>query len=298
MKRNRLLLALLVSCTCWADSVTYRVTENAAACTEVRIPKWTPPVRDGDRYWPVGSWGCEYDVRSAGGASLYLGLSCGSTVYWRMKEKYVVDLNNPQGIHPIDEGSWEASTVLEPWKHYGNPASARFPPSGMEYEGHLYPKSGSNWDMYGKALPSPGRSRVAVYSYDGIVQRSYEPSFGPQRFDGTYWTEIYDVASTKRLIQIRGGFHGVDLTEFQGKSYWLGGRFFVEPLGVHGMRRVLICDVDAAAKSRVAAETDAPVPLSRAKPYLNHSRSDYGMARLSVESSGSRVTHSTTPSCV
>jgi hypothetical protein len=103
-----------------------------------------------------------------------------------------------------------------------------------------------------------------VYSYDGTIKRSYDFSFKPERFDGTYWTEIYDVASAARPIQIRGSFHGVDLTELQGKSSWFEGRFFLQPLGVKGMRTALICDVDAAARSRRVAESDAAVPVAGA----------------------------------
>jgi hypothetical protein len=267
-------MALLISSTCWAESVTYRVIGNAQACAEIQIPKWTRPAKGGDSTWPVGTWGCQFDVRNAGGASIYIGLSCGSSIYWRMQEKYSVDLSNPKNIRKIDEPKWDAAIALEPWNHYGEPEQARFQVNGLEYQGHLFAKSGPQWDLYSKALASPGRSRVTVFSYDGTVQRSYEFSSKPEHFDGTYWTEIYDVSSTKRLIQIRGAFHGVDLTEVQGKSSWLGGRYFLQPLEAHGMRRLLICDVDEAARSSGVTESDAPVPLSRAKPYYNHSTSN------------------------
>jgi hypothetical protein len=112
-----------------------------------------------------------------------------------------------------------------------------------------------------------------VFSYAGIVTRSYEGSSEREHFDGTYWSEVYDVVSARRLFQIQGSFLGVDLTEFQGKSRWQGGRFFLQPLEVNGMRRLLLCDVDAAAKSSGVAESDAPVPLARAKPYFDHSMS-------------------------
>jgi hypothetical protein len=289
MRQKWALIALYVSCTSWAASVTYRVAENAGACSEVRVPKWTRPEVDRDPTFPVSTWGCAYDVRSAGRGSIYLGLSCGSAGYWSMKEKYAVDVSKPQSVRLIDGGGWQVANVLEP-ANLTEPEHARFQSNGLEYQGHMYPKSGPNWDLYGKALASPGQSRIAVYSYEGIVQRSYEPSFGPQRFEGTYWTEIYDVASAKRLIQIRGGFNGVDLTELQGKSYWYGGRFFLQPLEVKGMRRLLICDVDAAARSNGVAEADAPVPLSRAKPYLHNSRSPYQMRFLETDTPQAHVT--------
>jgi len=288
MKLNGALVSLFVMHTCWAANVTYLVSENAGACHEVRIPKWTRPA-NATLPWPTSTWGCEYDIRSPGLAAIYIGLSCGSPSYWRMKERYMLDLANPQNIGPVDDGSWEAAAVLEPGNRRPLEA-ASYELNGLQYRNHLFPKSGANWDLYGKALGSPGESRVAVYSYDGIVERSYEGSRRPERFNGTYWTEIYDVASGKRLVQIHGRFQGVDLTELQGKSYWYAGRFFLEPLEVNGMRRLLICDVDAAARSSDAAEVDAPVPLSRAKPYLNHTRSHYQLRFFNTDSPQAQIT--------
>jgi hypothetical protein len=228
----------------------------------VQIPRWTRAAT-GDAAWPVGTWGCEYDARMRDANTIYLSLSCGEFPHWRMREKYQVDLNRSGAIRPLDSATWEAAPVLEPEKHLSDPERARFSANGMEYANHLFPKSGASWDLYAKALASPGRSRVAVFSFDGRVERTYDPTFGPQHFDGSYWTEIYDVPSWKRLIQIRGDFHGFDLTQFQGKSEWLGGRFFLQPLDVNGMRSLLICDVDQAAKIEGAAEVDGPPHFSR-----------------------------------
>ena len=287
--RNRLLFLAFTTCSCWAGRVTYRVTENAGACVEVRIPKWTRPETGDEGPWPVSSWGCEYDMRSKGGSQIYIGLSCGSVSYWRMKEHYAVDLNHSKDVRRIENDRWDAAPVLEP-EAYNDGGAAKIQPEGLEYKDHFFAKSGANWDMYGKALASPGRSRMAVYSYEGIVERSYDFSFAPQHFEGTYWTEIYDVASAKRLVQIRGDFHGVDLTEFQGKSVWLGGRFFLQPLAVNGMRRVLICDIDSAARSTGVAESDAPLPLALAKPYLQYSRSYYQLRFLETRDPQAHIT--------
>jgi hypothetical protein len=279
MKLRQTLASLFVSHTCWAASVTYLVSENAGACHEVRVPKWSRPTTRSDEPWPISTWGCQYDLRAPSQGSIYIGLSCGSPSMWKMKERYSLDLAKPGSVGPIDEASWNAAPVLEP-NFPRPPEQATYQADGLRYRDHLLAKSGPNWDLYAKAAVSPGESRVAVFSYDGIVQRSYEFSFQPERFDGTYWTEIYDVASGKRLIHIHGKFKRVDLTELQGKSYWYSGRFFVEPLETDGMHRLLVCDVDAAATSSGVTGVDAPVPLSRAKPYLNHTRSEYQMRFL------------------
>jgi hypothetical protein len=110
------------------------------------------------------------------------------------------------------------------------------------------------------------------------------------RYNGRYWIDIYDAASARRLIQLRGEFHGDKPDYFQGKAKWLNGSLYVLPLEPRGMRRLLICDVDAAAKASGVAESDAAVPLERAKPYFNHSRSTYQMRFLDPETPQARIT--------
>jgi len=179
-----------------------------------------------------------------------------------MKEKYAVDVSHSKDIHRVDQAAWDDAPELE--LTADEPEAAKFLDSGVQYEGHLLPKSGPRWEHYKAAALSPGKSRAAVYSYDGTITHMSEQDMSPffwkwfGRMSGTYWTEIYDVPSARRLIQISGAFRGVDLTEVQGKSYWLGGRFYLMPLKPNGMRSFLLCDVDLAAKSSGAGETEAP----------------------------------------
>src|SRR5271170_7616951 len=134
---RRALVTLFIGSVGAMGSVTYRRPENAAACREVRIPQWTRPARSGDPVWQINTWGCEYDVRTRG-QLLYLGLSCGSVIYWRMTEKYEVDLRHPEGIRKIGEAMWDAASVLEPtiggvWtqtQRQRGEANVKFPKSG------------------------------------------------------------------------------------------------------------------------------------------------------------------------
>jgi hypothetical protein len=110
---RRALVTLLIGSVWAMGSVTYRLSENAAACSEVRIPAWTRPAGSDDPAWQINTWGCEYDVRTQG-QLLYLGLSCGGALYWRMMEKYAVDLRHPEGIRKIGEAMWDTASVQEP----------------------------------------------------------------------------------------------------------------------------------------------------------------------------------------
>jgi hypothetical protein len=232
---------------------------------------------------------------------MLIGLSCGYAIKWRMAEKYSVDLSHPEAVQLVDENIWEAATVLDrgtdgTWNAYlKEPAS----PSRLE-------KSGPKW---GGDAASQGRSRAAVYSWSGTVRDPigpppYEGSVADSigglffpwtqpRYEGRYWTDIYDVESATRLVQIRGDFRRESPDNFQGKARWFASRFYLMPLEPNtlfhvplkrdGMRRLLICDIDSAAKAKGVAESDAPVPLDRAKPYFQHSRSDYQMRFLRLE---------------
>ncbi len=249
----------------WAG-MTYQVTGNPGVCTEIRIPRWTKPDLDVDLKWPVDWWGCQWDLRQANSTTLYAGLSCGEFGRWRMKEKYSIDLSPAGRVTRIDEAQWEAARAIDA-EHIGILAGAKFGTQGMEYQGRLYPKSGSKWDGATKALPSPGKSRVAVYSHDGTVNTgSLEgPWFG--RVVGTYWTDIYDIASARKLLQIHGSFRGVDPQLIQSESYWYGGRFFVQAADVDNVRRAVICDIDAAARSQGITTTDPPATPSRQRTF-------------------------------
>jgi hypothetical protein len=136
--------------------------------------------------------------------------------------KYAVDLSYPKDIHRISQAAWDDAPALKPTKEEAWPAD--FLADGIQYQGSLLPKSGPKWDYLQKASMSPGKSRMAVYSFDGTVTRMSEQDmspwfwkwYGPLR--GTYWTEIYDLLSARLLIQISGAFRGVDLTVVQGRA--------------------------------------------------------------------------------
>jgi hypothetical protein len=66
---------------------------------------------------------------------------------------------------------------------------------------------------------------------------------------GQYWTDIYDVRSGERLVQIQGTFHGVEPHDFQIQAALLAEKYYVLPLQTTGMRRLLICDLDTAQQA-------------------------------------------------
>jgi hypothetical protein len=211
-----------------------------------------------------------------------------------MTEKYGFDLRHA-GTWRIEEKTWDAGSVLEPT------TGGVWQPQPMLRNNEKFPISSPK---YAGSVSSPGGSRIAVDSWSGTVRDppqilSWEP--GPSslgfligliraHYDGHYWIDIHDVVSGSRVVQIRGDFHGDHPLYFQGKAKWLNGRYYVLPLEPEGMRRLLVCDIDAAAKSKGLTEFDAPVPLARAKPFLQHSRSSYQMRFLEPEVPQAHIT--------
>jgi len=157
---------------------------------------------------------------------------------------------------------------------------------------------------------SPSRSWEAEYTWSGTVRDpvgppSYASSIADRmmdwifpwtaaRYEGHYWTDIYDVRSGKRLIQIRGVFHRESPAGFQGRANWFASRFYVMPLEANeeipltlrpeGMRRLLICDVQAAATAK--GESDSINPVT---PLGKYSRSSYQTRLLEPETQEAKI---------
>jgi hypothetical protein len=229
---NRCLFVLLVCCAAAMGRVRYQVTGNASTCSEVRIPRWTRPAAHANDSRDIDSWGCEYDVRRQAN-TIYVGLSCGSTGYWRMQEKYVVDLAHPGQIRKIDEAVWEAGPVLEPSNGAGfDQYQTQQKP--FEYRGKTFPTSGPKW---GGAAPSPAGTRVAVNSWSGTIRDPpdlMEYTGGLREFvidsirahsDGHYWIDIYDAGAYSVWLRFRGSSTSTSQTIFKEKRSGLPAVF-------------------------------------------------------------------------
>jgi hypothetical protein len=171
-------------------------------------------------------------------------------------EKYAFIPVPPKPARQINETIWESASSLQAIE--ANWEQDRRPEIGyVEYRTKRFPKTGPRWPGH-RYLVNPEVTRIAVLSWDGLIE--YGGSnilFGFTALDprylrgamfswfthihGKYWIDIYDIASTTRIIQIQGEFHGVEPDEFQGRSLWVND-YYVLPLDTHGMRRLLVCN--------------------------------------------------------
>jgi len=195
-------------------SVSYRVTQNPAACQEVHLGTLTKPPEV--PYEEVSAGQCHPEIRAADETELHVTAACQFTKGFTMT----------------------------------------FPRSRE--------KSGPKWAGIGEgtvgSFISHDLARLAVNSWDGVdITYSFlDPtSFGQRnKIKGQFWVDIYDIASEQRLIQIQGTFRGAEPGNFQGHAAWYGDRYYVMPVGgtlgsgEFSLRRLLICDVDAAERSQ------------------------------------------------
>jgi hypothetical protein len=243
-------------------SITYRVTLNPDTCQEVHLPRLTKPdeVQFTDN---VNTGYFHLEIRSAGETEIYLTAAAGGgrDPLWFARERYAVDLSRPKSVRRIDEQAWQSSPLLPRSEKglYPQRADQR----GVQYKGPVLERSGPTWKGSGVGpLPETSLSwnmnRAAVNSWDGydIVYTFLDPtSFGKRsRIHGRYWVDIYETASGKPLVRIQGSFSGAEPGNFQRPAAWFGDRYYVIPLGGIlsgarvGLQRLLICDVDAAAR--------------------------------------------------
>jgi hypothetical protein len=239
-----------------AAGLSYQITNGSGACQEVRIPRWSRPYLTS---------GCQYDFRSPQRDLIFLGLSCETGGIWyRSPQKYLLIPLGPKTAERISQSAWDAAPVL--WTSEQGYSGGRSPGdsvSYVEYEGRRFSRSGPKWPVStSKDLLSPGASRIAIFSWDGLIQypsgegiNPFTPASGGH-YKGEYWIDIYDVASTARLIQIHGKFHGFDP---MGGSMFLTGRHYVFSLDYGKEQKLLVCDVSLAARNKGAiAEDPAP----------------------------------------
>ena len=244
--------------------MTYAVTLNQEVCHEVRLGRFTAPrgvvpvVPTDDALTGY----CHIEIRTPGENELYLAAVCGGRrTHLPAIEKYVVDLSGRRGTRRISEAEWEGATELPRSENRFYPV--RPEDRGVQHKGPVLERSGSGWAGRGSgpvdSLLSQSMNRGAVNSWDGydITYTFLDPSsFGKRnRVQGRYWVDIYDTGSGQPLVRIQGSFHGAEPYHFQGEAAWYGDRYYVMPIGrtlwdqyEFNLRRLLICDVDAAAR--------------------------------------------------
>jgi len=163
---RRILLSTLCAAFQLRAGVAYRVTQGGGACHEIRIPKWTPTKEMVDSRRETDTGFCEYELRKASEAKLYIGLVCpAGHLVWKIPEKYGVNLLHPGKLQPAVAAVWESAMELRRSRQFIAPLSGinfRILDTGLEYEGRLLAKSGPKWAGEGEGDPPQILSPTAI----------------------------------------------------------------------------------------------------------------------------------------
>jgi hypothetical protein len=247
--------------------MTYQVTQNSGACHEVHLDKLTSPPEITRHDEGVNASYCHIEIRAVGETDIYLAAACQfdtprSQTFPLTREKYAVNLSQPDKVRRIDEPTWQSAMPLRSGGLIGEIDPSHPTDRGISYKGQVFEKSGPRWAGVGAepigARFSLGLSKISVNSWDGFDIRYdfMDPTVFLQRdkVKGQFWTDIFDAGSGRRLIQTQGSFNGADPGKFLWHAGWYGTHYFVMPVGstswpgTFNLRRLLICDADAAAR--------------------------------------------------
>lgn len=173
---------------------------------------------------------------------------------------YGFSLNQGSTVRPVSRTEWERGDPLTqirlavPGPSLAAPSpDFRVTEIGLVHKGRTYAKSGARWTNMGTTptrISLDGRY-LAMFSFEGNVA-SYKtfdwslPTWLGSPIKGTYFVDVYNTESAQRALAIRGSFRVVSPDDIQASSFWLKRHYYVLPLSVDGMKKVLICDVSSA----------------------------------------------------
>lgn len=123
-------------------------------------------------------------------------------------------------------------------------------------DGKAYPKSGPKWvggSGTQRCPMSPDGKYVAVFSYSGNAESAEFHDFRWRWRDpvrGEYFVDIYDRATGRLGISMRGSFVNQTPGGILQESFWLQQQYYAVPLSLEGVKRILLCNVAAADGGR------------------------------------------------
>jgi len=218
----------------FCGNITYQISPNPSVCHEVHLGNLSEPrVPDNPRE-RVTSGFCRPEMRATSESELLLTVACEYSRQFKQtwvacREKYAVDLSQPNKVRRIDETMWSSGTPLQ-WNEFGNWAPRGPKDAGIMFGGRSFERSGPKWSGVGAppvgASFNQGLTRIAVNSWDGfdIEYNPLDPTvlFQSDKVGGNFWIDIYEVGSGRRLLQIQGSFKKLARSASNGRAPGMG----------------------------------------------------------------------------
>jgi len=207
--------------------------------------------------WRELSTAYHYEFRRAaqGSTELLVGVKEPVVPPVYFAKKFAFNPSNPARVRPATDLEWEKATPIE----LSQKSVAKFNyrlPTGVvtedplprvpeiEYVGKRFPKRGEFWARadFGAILSPDGRW-LAIQTYDGKppppehqAARGYLPG------EGRFFVDLYEVATARKRVTIRGEFEDISASEVWQDTAWLMERYLVLQFHIRKEAFVL-CDM-------------------------------------------------------
>jgi hypothetical protein len=219
-------------------------------CHMVRFPQgWTISRFSPDGNFPLSithSSDYEFRVRGLlGTAFLVAGVTRYSPeLQWYTTNKYLVDLSDPKFIpHAIDNEAWSAATTVPMSRKDIARGAPR--PSGptIEFQGHLFAKSGMHWSIYPSRLSPDGTILVLQSWRNNGTYKAEDVPFGAVhgRQKGQLFWDIFLAEKGKKLFTIVGSSLDADPDGILDLTAWVTERYLIIELGER-KQQCLVCE--------------------------------------------------------
>jgi len=225
---------------------------GCCARSEIRISGF-----DGENVCSVVSLGCgwwnlsmayKYEFRrlTPDSPELLVGVKTSIDPPAYFAQKFGFNPSSPARVRPATDLEWEKASQIELSRHsvanFGGSSLPQVPE--IKYAGKGFPKNGSFWAYdWAAALLSPDGRWLAIQTYDGKLPppenrglRGYLPG------EGRFFVDLYEVATGRKRVTIRGRFDDIYASEVWQDTAWLSDPYLVLPFHTH-KEAFVICDM-------------------------------------------------------
>jgi hypothetical protein len=230
-------LVVVAACQCRFTEIRAKIESGSEFCAAVIVPKdWTVPGGGSARISGVFYEAQKHDE------VLFSLENPRDPHRGPLPEKYAIDLKNRGRLRVVTAEEWSKGKEIEPPSR----STLKVTLEGTEPQEHprtsdsrvlkvgsrSFAKSGDLW--LGNPFIAPGDQFIALRSFNGWWEG------GRATYSGTFFVDIYDINSGKRLAKIRGTWCNWTPDGVLDQLRWVSGHDLMFPYGAE-MRDLIVC---------------------------------------------------------